>query len=92
MNCCLLLKKGKYSQKILDHAKQSATDAVKTASKRTEETNGDLIGNKTVDKVKGITSRSALETVSQLFPEIDVSKTEDMLDLTKLLLLKKQYK
>ena len=25
---------GKYSQKILDHAKESATDALKTASKR----------------------------------------------------------
>ena len=25
---------GKYSQKLLDHAKQSATDAFKTASKR----------------------------------------------------------
>ena len=25
----------KYSQKLLDHAKQSATDALKTASKRT---------------------------------------------------------
>ena len=26
---------GKYSQKLVDHAKQSATDAFKTASKRT---------------------------------------------------------
>ena len=41
---------GKYSQKLLDHAKQSATDALKTSSKRiiqkrAEET-GDLTGNK----------------------------------------------
>ena len=41
----------KYSQKLLGHAKQSATDAPKTASKKanqkTVETTGDLISNKT---------------------------------------------
>ena len=41
---------GKYSQKLLDHAKQSATDALKTSSKRfiqkTAEATGDLIANK----------------------------------------------
>ena len=41
----------KYSQKPLDHAKKSAADAFKTASKRPiqkkkAETTGDLIGNK----------------------------------------------
>ena len=39
----------KYSQKLLDHAKKSATDALKTASKgaieKTAEA-GNLIGNK----------------------------------------------
>ena len=45
---------GNYSQKLLDHAKQSATDAFKTASRRaiqkTAEANGDLIGNKIDNK------------------------------------------
>ena len=52
---------GKYSpsvfamcQKLLDHAK-SATDSFKTSSKRviekTAEPTGDLIGNKTADKI-----------------------------------------
>ena len=46
---------GKYSQKLLDHAKQSATDALNTVSKRAiqkkaEET-GDLIGSKIADAV-----------------------------------------
>ena len=45
----------KYSQKILDHAKQSATGALKTASKRaierTEEATGDLIGNNIANKI-----------------------------------------
>ena len=40
----------KYSKKLLDHAKQSPTDAFKTASKRaiqkTSEVISDLIGNK----------------------------------------------
>ena len=39
----------KYGQKVLDSAKKSTTDAIKTASKRaiqkTAEATGDLIGN-----------------------------------------------
>ena len=46
---------GKYSQKFLDHAKQSATDALKTSSKRVfqkaAEGNGDLIGHKISNKI-----------------------------------------
>ena len=45
----------KYSQKFLDHAKQSDTAALKTASKRaiqkTAEATSDLIGNKIADKI-----------------------------------------
>ena len=45
----------KYSQKLLDHAKLSATDILKTASKRaiqkTAETTGYLIGNKIADMI-----------------------------------------
>ena len=45
----------KYSQKIVDTAKKSATDAIKTASKReiqkTAEATRDLIGNKIADKI-----------------------------------------
>ena len=45
---------GKYSQTLLDHGKKSATDALKTSSKRviqkTAEATGDLIGNKRVSK------------------------------------------
>ena len=51
---------GKYSQKLLDHAKQSATDPLKTASKRviqkTAEATGDLIGTKRADKVSKFSS------------------------------------
>ena len=48
---------GKYSQKLLDYAEQSATDALKTFSKKaiqkTAEATGDLIGNKIVIKLLG---------------------------------------
>ena len=43
----------KYSQKLVDTAKKSATDAIKTASKRanqkTPEATGDLVGIKIAD-------------------------------------------
>ena len=46
---------GKYSQKIINHAKQSATDVLKTASKRviqkTAEETGNVIGNEIADAV-----------------------------------------
>ena len=49
-------------QKLLDHAKQSATDALKTSSKRTNqktaEATGDLIGNKTTNKIRRFSENS----------------------------------
>ena len=51
----------KYSQKILDHPKQSAIYSLKTSSKRviskTVEASGNLIGNKIADNITKI-SRS----------------------------------
>ena len=41
----------KYNQKLLDHAEESATDALKNASKRTAGATGDFIGNKIADKI-----------------------------------------
>ena len=52
----------KYSQKLVDTAKKSATDAIKTGSKRaihkTAETTGDLIVNKIADKITSISKKS----------------------------------
>ena len=51
-----------YSQKLLDHAKQSVTHAIKTASKRavqkTVEATGDLIGNNIADKITRVSKTS----------------------------------
>ena len=52
----------KYSQNLLDHAKKSATDAFRTASKRAIQkwaaAIGDLIGNKRANKVTKFSKNS----------------------------------
>ena len=52
----------KYSQKLLDSAKKSTTDAIKTASIRATqkipEVTGDLIGNKTADKITNVSKKN----------------------------------
>ena len=51
----------KYGQKLLDSAKKSTTDAIKTVSKRaiqkTAEATGDLIGNKIADKIRSVSKK-----------------------------------
>ena len=63
----------KYGQKLLDSAKKSTTDAIKTASKRaiqkTAEATGDLIGNKIVDKIISVSKNSNANT------EMETSRT-----------------
>ena len=53
----------KYGQKLLDSAKKSTTDAIKTASKRaiqkTAEATGDLIGNKIADKITSVSNKKS---------------------------------
>ena len=55
----------KYSQKLLDHAKQSVTYTLKTPSKRAiqkaAETTGYLIRNKIADKIKRVSKTSPKE-------------------------------
>ena len=55
----------KYGQKLLDSAKKSTTDAIKTASKRaiqkTAEATGNLIGNKIADKISVSKKKPAKE-------------------------------
>ena len=69
----------KYSQKLLDTAKKSATGAIKTVSKRaiqkTEEAAGDLIGNKIVDKIASI-SKSSQNASKELHSKTDENEIE----------------
>ena len=66
----------KYGQKLLDSAKKSTTDAIKTASKRaiqkTAEATGDLIGNKIADKITSVSKKSPKELHSQNEDEIEI--------------------
>ena len=52
----------KHGQKFLDSAKRSTTDAIKTVSERgiqkMAEAIGDLIGNKTADKITNVLKKS----------------------------------
>ena len=50
-----------YGQKLLDSARKSTTDAIKTTSKRviqkTAKATGDLIGNKIADKITSVSKK-----------------------------------
>ena len=52
----------KYGKKLVDTAKKSAIDAIKTDFKRaiqkTAETTGDLVGNKIADKITSVSKES----------------------------------
>ena len=59
----------KYNQKLIDSAKKSTADAIKTSSQRaiekTVEATADLIGNKIADKITSVSkkpSQNALKT------------------------------
>ena len=51
----------KFGQKLLDSAKKSTTDAIKTASKKAiqkiAEATGGLIGNKITDKIRSVSTK-----------------------------------
>ena len=55
----------KYGQKLLNSAKKSTTDVIKTASQRaipkTAEATGVLIGNKIADKITSVSEKSSNE-------------------------------
>ena len=71
--------RNKYSQKIIDTARKSTTDEIKTASKRaiqkTAEATGDLIGNKIADKITSISKKSNKELPNNDEKEEDVEIT-----------------
>ena len=54
----------KHGTKLVDTAKKSAADAIKTASKRaiqkTAEVAGDLVGNKLADKITSVSKKNLI--------------------------------
>ena len=67
----------KYGKKLVDTAKKSATDAIKTASKRamqkTEEATGDLIGNKVADKLTGVSKKKSTKKLPTIAKDAELS-------------------
>ena len=67
----------KYGQKLIDSAKKSTTDAIKTDSRRAiqkaAEATGDLIGNKIADKITSVSKESAKE-LSNDETEVDLER------------------
>ena len=55
----------KYSEKLLNHAKQSETDAFKTSLKiliqKAAKVTGDLIGNKIADKITRVSENATTQ-------------------------------
>ena len=85
MDFCLLLKNmgknlnNKYGHKLIDTAKKSTTDAIKTSSKRViqkiTEATGDFVGNKIADKITNILKNPAKELSNNDETEEDVEIT-----------------
>ena len=67
----------KYGQKLLDSAKKSATDAIKTVSKRaiqkTAEATGDLMGNKIADKITSVSKKKELPNNNETEEDVEIT-------------------
>ena len=87
----------KYSQKLVDTAKKSATSAIKTALKRaiqkTAEEIGDLVGNKIANKITSASKKSHNEEIqpnevnNEIPKEGDISPKEGQQIIDKLRLI-----
>ena len=69
----------KYDQKLLDSAKKSTTDVIKTASKtaiqKTAEATGDLIGNKIPNKITSVSRKKSTKELPNNETEEDAQIT-----------------
>ena len=67
----------KYGKKLVDTAKKSATDAIKTASKRaiqkTAEATGDLIGNKIADKITSVSKKKSTKKLPTIDEDAEIT-------------------
>ena len=76
----------KYGQKLLDSAKKSTTNAIKTASKRaiqkTAEATGDLIGNKIDDRITSVSKKK---------PDKELYNNDDETENVEIASPKKRY-
>ena len=82
---------GKYIKKLLDHAKQYATDALKTSSRRaiqkTAAASGDLIGNKIADRSTKFSKTSQQNSSETVIDEHDEEKYLSPEERRKIILM-----
>ena len=80
---------GKDSQKRLDHAKQSATDAIKTSKRviqKTAEAIGDLVSNKTANKITKVSKNLEIVTNenNKEISKVSPKKRQEIIDDLRL--------
>ena len=82
----------KYGQKLLDSTKNSTADAIKTESKgaiqKTAEITGDLIANKTADKILSVSTKidnTNDETNIQKKRYISLEEHQQIIDESRLI-------
>ena len=83
-----------YGQKILDSAKTSTTDAIKTASKRAiqkTEATGDLIDNKIADKITSVSKKPTMELHSKELPFNNDNNNNNISEDLEITADKKRY-
>ena len=86
----------KYGKKLVDTAKKSAADAIKTASKRaiqkTAEATCDLIGNKIADKITSVSKKKSNNNNDDDDDDDDVKSPEERQQIIdELRLVPKNY-
>ena len=83
----------KFVQKLLDSAKKSTTDAIKTASTRAIQkiagATGDLIGNETAEKITSVSKKSPTELHSVELHSKEL-QNDDMETPIKILISKRK--
>ena len=79
----------KYGKKLVDTAKKSATDEIKTASKRaiqkTAEATGDLVGNKIADKITSVSMDEDVELTTHKKRYISLEERQQIIDELRLI-------
>ena len=67
----------KCRKKLVDTAKKSTTDAIKTTSKRiiqkTAEATVDLVGNKTADKITSVSKKKSTKKLPTIYKDAELS-------------------
>ena len=77
----------KYGQKLVDTAKISAADAIKTASKRaiqkTADATGDMFGNKIADKIASVSKKKSNNKNNDNNDDVELATHKKKIHITR---------